>query len=94
MSPQKSFLITKMHKFRDGKLHVYKTSTGSNWMCRFYAEGKYKVKSTLETNLSTAKQMAMDWYDELRFNQKQGVPIHGLPSPQLLLVNQLPSEKN
>ena len=47
-------------------------------MCRFYAEGKYKVKSTLETNLSTAKQMAMDWYDELRFNQKQGVPIHDI----------------
>ncbi|MBT6600644.1 MAG: hypothetical protein HOB32_03120 [Nitrospina sp.] len=28
--------------------------------------------------MSTAKQMAMDWYDELRFNQKQEVPIHGI----------------
>jgi hypothetical protein len=39
-------------------------------MYHFYAEGKDKVKSTLETNLSTAKQMAMDWCDELRFNLK------------------------
>ena len=76
MVRKKSFEIKKVHKFRDGRLHVYKVSTSRNWMCRFYADGKYKVKSTLETNLSTAKQIAMDWYDELRFNQKQGIPIH------------------
>ena len=73
MVRKKSFEIKKVHKFRDGRLHVYKVSTSRNWMCRFYADGKYKVKSTLETNLSTAKQIAMDWYDELRFNQKQTV---------------------
>ena len=75
---KKSFEIKTIHKFRDEKLHVYKVSTSRNWMCRFYADGKYKVKSTLETNLSTAKQIAMDWHDELRFNQKHGIPIHDI----------------
>ena len=46
---------TEIHKFRDGRLHLYKREDCKFWMCRFYAEGKYKVKSTLETNLSTAK---------------------------------------
>ena len=78
MPSPKSYSIEKIHKFRDGKLHIYKKSTMKNWMCRFFAEGRYKVQSTGETNLSTAKQMAMDWYDELRFNQKQGVPIHAI----------------
>jgi hypothetical protein len=76
MIPKKSFEIKTIHKFRDGRLHVCKVSTSRNWMCRFYADGQYKVKSTLETNVSTAKQIAMDWYDEFRFNQKQGIPIH------------------
>ena len=43
---KKSFEIKTIHKFRDEKLHVYKVSTSRNWMCRFYADGKYKVKTT------------------------------------------------
>ena len=46
-------------------------------MCRFFADGKYKVKSTGETTLGKAKDFALDWYDEIRFGQKQGVSVHG-----------------
>jgi integrase len=70
--------MKNMHKFRDGRLSVYKQSTTKNWYARFYTEGSYKVRSTGETNFNTAKQVAEDWYDELRFNQKQGKKVHGL----------------
>ena len=46
-------------------------------MCRFYAEGKYKVKSTGETTIAKAKDFSCDWYDEIRFGQKQGISVHG-----------------
>ncbi len=46
-------------------------------MCKFFAEGKYKVSSLGTTNFNSAKESAQDWYDQLRFNQKQGVNIHG-----------------
>ncbi len=38
-------------------------------MCRFYAEGKYKVKSTGETTIAKAKDFSCDWYDEIRFGR-------------------------
>jgi len=66
-----------MPKFRDGRLHVYKQKNCRFWMCRFYAEGKYKTASTKETSFPTAKAFALDWYDRLRFGQRQGVPVHG-----------------
>ena len=71
------FQITKIHKYRDGKLHVYLKNNSDIWMCRFYAEGKYKVKSTGETTIAKAKDFSCDWYDEIRFGQKQGISVHG-----------------
>ena len=78
MSRQRSFSITNVHRFRDGRLILYKQSNVKNWYCKFHTEGKYKVRSTGSTNFNNAKQTAMDWYDELRFNQKNGVPIQGI----------------
>ena len=71
------FQLTKIHKYRDGKLHVYLKNNSDIWMCRFYAEGKYKVKSTGETTIAKAKDFSCDWYDEIRFGQKQGISVHG-----------------
>ena len=75
---RRSFSLTNVHRFRDGRLIVYKQSNVKNWYCKFHTEGKYKVHSTGTTNFNTAKQTAMDWYDELRFNQKNGIPVQGL----------------
>lgn len=68
---------TEIHKFRDGRLHLYKREDCKFWMCRFYADGKYKTTSTKETSFSSGKRFAEDWYDKLRFDEKHGVPIHG-----------------
>ena len=74
--PRGHWKVSKMHKFRDGRLHIYKQSNCDFWMIRFYAEKRYKVRSSKTKSFTTAKEIAFDWYDELRFNQKQGVPIH------------------
>ncbi len=71
------FQHKKINKYRDGKLHVYLKNNSDIWMCRFFADGKYKVKSTGETTLGQAKDFALDWYDEIRFGQKQGISVHG-----------------
>ncbi len=75
---RRSFSLTNVHRFRDGRLIVYKQSNVKNWYAKFHTEGKYKVRSTGTTNFNTAKQTAMDWYDELRFNQRNGIPVQGL----------------
>ena len=72
-----SYKITDIHKLRDGRLHLYKRSDCRFWMCRFYAEGKYKVTSTGELSVSSAKSFAEDWHDRLRFRKKEyGESIH------------------
>jgi integrase len=71
-----SYKITKIKKFMDGKLHVYKRDDSRFWLCRYFAEGKYKVKSTGEERLHEAKEVAETWYLALRHNQTQNIPIH------------------
>lgn len=77
MTPRRSHKMIQIHKFCDGRLSVYKQSTTKNWYARFYTEGKYKVRSTGETNFNTAKRVAIDWYEELKWSQKQGTSVHG-----------------
>ena len=43
-----------------------------------YTEGKYKVRSLKETRFEIAKEIAHEWYFELRGKQKSGTPVHGL----------------
>ena len=50
-----SFKMTQTHKFRDGKLQVYKQSNCKNWMARFHSAVKNKVISTKEESLREAK---------------------------------------
>jgi len=68
--------IIKIHKYKDQKLHVFKRDDSRFWLCRFYSEGKYKVKSTGEENLRDARDFAEIWYDDIRHDQRHGVPIH------------------
>jgi integrase len=76
---------TNWHKLRDGRLKIFKQTSTRNWMAQFFAEGKYKVRSLGTENYNEAKQVALDWYDELRFNKKQsGSPIHGIKYKDIL----------
>ena len=77
MAKSRSFTITKMHKYLDDKLHIYLRDDTSKWHARFYTEGKYKVKSLKETKFETAKEIAHEWYFELKGKQKTGIPVHG-----------------
>jgi len=36
-----------------------------------------KTASTKETSFSSDKRFAEDWYNQLRFDEKHGIPIHG-----------------
>ena len=60
----------------DGKLHVYKRDDSRFWLCRYYAERKYKVKSTCEETLREARDFAEKWYLAIRDNQANDIPIH------------------
>jgi integrase len=84
-SKSKSVGKTNWHKLRDGRLKIFKQTSTRNWMAQFFAEGKYKVRSLGTENFNEAKQVALDWYDELRFNKKQsGAPIHGIKYKDIL----------
>ena len=77
--------LINIHKFRDGKLRVYKQTRTRNWYARFFVEGKYKVRSLGTESFNEAKQVAFDWYDGLRFKKKQtGSPIHGIKYKDIL----------
>jgi integrase len=71
------FGLLKMRKYLDDKLHIYQQSNTKGWYARFFTEGKYKVKSLKEKKFETAKEIAHDWYFELKGKQKEGIPVHG-----------------
>jgi|TARA_B100000315_G_scaffold1178_1_gene1088 integrase len=76
--------MKNLHKLCGGKLSVYKQSTTQNWYARFFTEKKYKVRSLGTPNFTTAKEMAIDWYEELKHNQKQGIPIQGIKFKEVI----------
>lgn len=55
-----------------GKLHVYKRPNSSYWQCATYLAGKNRRRSTGEDRLTQAKDVAEDWYLELRGKQRAG----------------------
>jgi integrase len=77
--------IIKMRKYIDNKLHIFQYNDTKNWYARFYAQGKYKVRSLKETKFETAKEIAHEWYFELKGKQKIGIPIHGVKFKDLLI---------
>ena len=77
MSATPKYKIKNLRKYLDDKLHIYQQTNTKFWYARFYAEGKYKVRSLKEIKFETAKEIAHDWYFELRGKQKEGIPVHG-----------------
>ena len=77
MAKSVSHTITEIHKYIDGKLHIYKQSNTKNWYAKFHMEKKYLYKSLKETKFEIAKEIAHEWYYEIKGKQKTGIPIHG-----------------
>jgi integrase len=64
--------VAEHHTILGGKVHVYKRDRSSYWQCSTYLCGRNHRKSTKEDSLSHAKEIAEDWYLELRGKLRSG----------------------
>jgi integrase len=60
------------HTILGGKVHVYQRPNSPRWQCSTYLGGKNRRTSTKEDSLSKAKEMAEDWYLQLRGKLRTG----------------------
>lgn len=60
------------HTIMGGKVHVYKRENSSVWQCSTYLAGKNRRVSTKTDSLSEAKEIAEDWYLQLRGKLRSG----------------------
>jgi len=60
------------HDLMGGKLHVYKRENSRYWQCSTYLGGKNRRMTTKEESLAHAKEIAEDWYLELRGKARAG----------------------
>jgi integrase len=67
------------HTLMGGKLHIYKRPNSTSWQCSTYLNGKNRRISTKEDSLSRAKEVAEDWYLELRGKHRAGEIKDGKP---------------
>ena len=64
--------MSEKHSILGGKVHLYHRETGDTWYCSTYLEGKNRRSTTKETSLAKAKEVAEDWYLELRVKKSRG----------------------
>src|SRR5262245_59620804 len=65
--------MAEQHDILGGKVHVYKRDDESKyWQCSSYLGGRNHRISTKEESLSRAKEIAEDWYLELRGKLRNG----------------------
>jgi integrase len=64
--------MAEQHELMGGKLHIYKRENSRHWQCSTYLAGKNRRMSTKEESLSHAKEIAEDWYLELRGKARAG----------------------
>jgi integrase len=64
--------MAEHHTILGGKVHVYKRPNSSSWQCASYLGGKNRRTSTKEESLSKAKEIAEDWYLQLRGKLRTG----------------------
>ena len=74
--------MQQKHSILGGKVHLYRRpDSGDNWFCSTYLKGKNRRHSTKETSLPLAREIAEDWYLELRGKARAGIPLEPEPSP-------------
>jgi integrase len=64
--------MAEQYDILGGKVHVYKRPNSSHWQCSSYFAGKNRRISTKEESLSKAKEIAEDWYLQLRGKLRSG----------------------
>ena len=64
--------MIETHTIMGGKVHVYKRENSSVWQCSSYLAGKNRRRSTKAESLSNAKEIAEDWYLQLRGKLRAG----------------------
>ena len=64
--------MSEHHTILGGKVHVYKRPNSNLWQCSSYFAGKNRRTSTKEESLSKAKEIAEDWYLQLRGKLRTG----------------------
>ncbi|MCE8511045.1 site-specific integrase [Ruegeria pomeroyi] len=60
------------HAILGNKVKLYRRSSGGNWHCYTFLKGKEWRKSTKQKSLAQAKDVAEDWYMELRNKDRFG----------------------
>src|SRR5579872_5623111 len=55
-----------------GKVHIYRRPNSSSWQCASFLAGKNRRTTTKEDSLSKAKEVAEDWYLQLRGKLRGG----------------------
>lgn len=55
----------KVRRTLGDKVRIYRRREGGNWHCCTYLKGKEWRKSTKQSSLARAKDVAEDWYLEL-----------------------------
>ncbi len=64
--------MSEHHAILGGKVHVYRRPNSSSWQCASYLAGKNRRTTTKEDSLSKAKEVAEDWYLQLRGKLRDG----------------------
>jgi hypothetical protein len=64
--------MSEQYTILGGKVYVYKRPNSSLWQCSTYLAGKNRRVSTKEESLAKAKEVAEDWYLQLRGKLRSG----------------------
>jgi integrase len=72
LAPLQTTKMPEQHTILGGKVYVYKRPNSNLWQCSSYFAGKNRRTSTKEESLSKAKEIAEDWYLQLRGKLRAG----------------------
>jgi integrase len=64
--------MSEQHELMGGRLHLFKRDRSRFWQASAYLKGANRRISTKEESLSHAKEIAEDWYLELRGKARSG----------------------
>jgi hypothetical protein len=67
--------LRESHSLVGGKVQIYRRDNSRFWRCAASVGGKQRRTSTKEESLALAKQVAEDWYLELRGKDRAGLLI-------------------
>src|SRR5689334_3975643 len=89
--------MSEHHELMDGRLHLYKRENSRHWQCSTILNGKNWRKTTKEESLAHAKDIAEDWYLELRGKARAGILKTGktfADASKLFLAEYVPLVQN